>query len=298
LSSLEGESSADSVLAGFFDGLAAYHRSHRAALSAAGPVGFESSVVIPPLRRGGEVYFDDNAWLGLALVRHHEIRHDTHSLSLAGRIFEFITSGWSSDDSWNHPGGIRWKQPASNVSRNTCSNGPTAELAALLHEHTGAPGPLQWSMRVYDWVRSALLGPDGLYVDRIAPDGTCDTTIWSYNQGTMIGAGVLLHRLTDDPEYLAHATATAAAAVDRFRLPVLVNQDAAFNAVFFRNLLLLDGVVPDPAYRRLAQAYAEEMWSSHRDPRTGLFGGGTSPLNDTAPLVEIDALLAGAPAHP
>ena len=298
LSSLDRESSADSILTGFFDGLAAYHRCHAAALRATGPVGFESSVVVPPLRRGGEVYFDDNAWLGLALVRHYEIRHDERALSLAGRIFDFITSGWSSDVSWSHPGGIRWKEPPSNVSRNTCSNGPTAELAALLHEHEGAPGPLQWSVRIYDWVRSALLGPDGLYVDQIAPDGTRNPAIWSYNQGTMIGAGLLLHRLTHDRDYLAHATATAAAAVDRFSLPVLVHQDAAFNAVFFRNLLLLDGVAPDPAYRRSAQAYAEEMWNSHRDPDTGLFRGGTSPLNDTAPLVEIYALLAGAPPHP
>src|SRR5580700_3070585 len=53
LSSLDRESGADSILAGFFDGLAAYHRSHRAALRATGPVGFESSIVAPPLRRGG-----------------------------------------------------------------------------------------------------------------------------------------------------------------------------------------------------------------------------------------------------
>ncbi len=94
-----------------------------------------------------------------------------------------------------------------------------------------------------------------------------------------------------------HAASTAAASVDRFTVPVLVSQDAAFNAVFFRNLFLLDQVIPDPRYRRLAHGYADEMWSQRRDPRTGLFGGGKSPLNDTAPLVEIDALLAGAEPH-
>jgi hypothetical protein len=113
----------------------------------------------------------------------------------------------------------------------------------------------------------------------------------------MIGAGVLLHRTTGDESYLAQATVTAAASVGRFSLPVLLSQDAAFNAVFFRNLFLLDQLSPDPGYRRLALAYADEMWAGHRDRRTGLFGGGHSALNNSAPLVEIYALLAGAPPH-
>jgi predicted alpha-1,6-mannanase (GH76 family) len=178
-------------------------------------VGFECSVV-PPLGGGGDVFFDDNTWLALALICHYDIRQDDSPLSLAGRLFEFVTSGWSSEDSWSHPGGIRWKQPLSNTSRNTCSNGPVVELGALLYERTGDAGPLEWSIRIYDWVRSTLLGPDELYVDQIAPDGTLLNDIWSYNQGTMIGAGVLLHRVTGESGYLTHATATASASVSRF----------------------------------------------------------------------------------
>jgi predicted alpha-1,6-mannanase (GH76 family) len=162
---------------------------------------------------------------------------------------------------------------------------------------TGDRAALEWSVRIYDWVRSALLTPDGLYLDQIAPDGTRRKEIWSYNQGTMIGAGVLLHRATGDESYLAQAAVTAGASLGRFSLPVLLSQDAAFNAVFFRNLFLLDQVSPDPGYRRLARAYADEMWAGHRDSRTGLFRGGNSALNSSAPLVEIYALLAGAPAH-
>jgi ABC-type transport system substrate-binding protein len=113
----------------------------------------------------------------------------------------------------------------------------------------------------------------------------------------MIGAGTLLYRITGVPSYLDQATQTAAAAVRRFSVPALTKQDAAFNAVLFRNLFLLDEVSPDPAYRQLASAYAEEMWVQSRDPRTGLFRGGASPLNDSAPLVEVYALLAGAPPH-
>ncbi len=294
-SSLDLDGVASSALPTFFGGLAAYSRSHAAALGGAGPVGFESSVVTP-LGRGGDVFFDDNAWIALALVRHHELCGDERALAWARRLFAFVCSGWSSDASWHHPGGIRWKEVASNMSRNTCSNGPVAEVAALLHVHTGDCEARAWAIRIYDWVRATLLDSHDLYVDRVAPDGTEDRTIWSYNQGTMIGAGVLLHRVTGDRAYLDHVATTAAASLDRFGVEALTAQDAAFNAVFFRNLLLLDAVVPEPRYRELARAYADEMWA-RRDPRTGLFGSGRSPLNDAAPLVEVFALAAGASPH-
>jgi hypothetical protein len=71
----------------------------------------------------------------------------------------------------------------------------------------------------------------------------------------------------------------------------------AFNAVYFRNLLLLDRLAPDPRYRQTALAYADEMWTTRRDSRTGLFTGDMSPLNESAPMVEIYALLAGAEPH-
>ncbi|HVA10195.1 MAG TPA: hypothetical protein VNG12_26055, partial [Acidimicrobiales bacterium] len=62
--------------------------------------------------------------------------------------------------------------------------------------------------------------------------------------------------------------------------------------------LLLDGVSPDRAYRALAQEYGDRMWIERRDPLTGLFIGGKSFLNDTAPMVQIYALLSGSAPHP
>lgn len=296
LSSLGGSAPATSVAASLCDGLSAYHRSHSAALSGSDPVGFES-VVVPPLGSGGNVFFDDNAWLGLALLSPDGHRKDLRALSLAKRLLGFVTSGWATDPSWSSPGGLRWKLPSSNTSRNTCSNGPTAELAALVYEQMGDEAARDWSIRIYQWVRSTLADNDRLYFDRITPDGTVARDVWSYNQGTMIGAGVLLHRITGEQDYLDQALLTATAAEDHFDLPELLRQDAAFNAVFFRNLFLLDQVAPDAAYRELALAYGDEMWEQRRVRRTGLFRGSGSPVNDTAPMVEIYALLAGAPPH-
>ena len=264
-------------------------------LGGAGSAGFES-VVTPPLGGGGDRFYDDNAWLGLALVRHHELTRDPVLLRLAERVFSFVVSGWSTEASWQIPGGIRWKEPASNRSRNTCVNGPAAELAARLHEKTGEATYLDWALRTYEWTRRALQGPDCLYVDQIAPDGTRTPTIWSYNQGSTIGAGVLLARQTSDPSFLDQSEETAAAYVAGLDVPALIAQDPAFNAVLFRNLLLLDDVRPDQRYRTLLAAYASAMWATRR-LRHGLFAGNGSALNNAAAMIQISALLAGAPAH-
>lgn len=299
LAALPDHAGARDVLALLVDGLPAFHRDGPIVLTGRGPAGFESAVV-PPLGPGGDVYYDDNAWLGLALVRHHELLGDDVSLPLARRVFDFVATGWSDDDGWAAPGGIRWKEDRANRSRNACANGPAAELAVGLYRLTGEQALLDWAVRIYGWTRSALLRPDHLYADRIAPDGALADDLWSYNQGAMIGAGVLLAQATGDPEYLGHARATAAAATAHFTLGRLLDANSqAFDAIYFRNLALLDRAAPDPAYApgAVAAAYDDVLWDD-RDRRTGLFPGTGSPLNRSAPMVQVDALLAGAPPHP
>jgi hypothetical protein len=289
------DETARDALGSFLEALPAYGRDDTGGEQ--GPVGFES-IVTPPLGSGGDRFYDDNAWVGLALMRQHDLTGDDRTVPLARRILDFDFTGWASNPSWSRPGGIRWKEPSSCTSRNTCSNAPVAELALLVHRATGDPDALEWAIRIYRWVRSCLLGPDSLYLDRIDPAGTVVNEVYSYNQGTMIGAGVLLHHVTGEDEYLADAKETAAAGCDHFSTSVLMGQDAAFNAVWLRNLLLLEETSPDPTRLEALVAYADRMWEQARDERTGLFRGGDSRLNATAPMIEIYALIAGAKPRP
>jgi Glycosyl hydrolase family 76 len=303
LASLPRQTDAESFLPGMFRGLGAYHRDHRSALAGQNPLGFESSAVFPH-GKGGDVYYDDNSWLGLALCRHHELTASAEAAELSRRLLRFILTGWSSDESWAHPGGIRWIVPATSVTRNTCSNGPVAELAAVIAARDDDPEALEWSKRIYAWVVETLRGSDDLYLDHLDPDGTLHREIYTYNQGTMIGAGVLLNKATGDLAYLSQAESTASAAMNRFSVDELLKQGVAFNAVFFRNLFLLNDVSPNAEYHNVALQYADRMWTERRDPQSGLFSSGSPPsatrsfLNETAPMIEIYALLAGAPAHP
>jgi hypothetical protein len=284
------------ALGSFIPGLGAYCSGADNDWGGSDPIGFDSSVV-RLLGHRSDRYYDDNAWVGLAAVRHYDLTGESHLLRLARRVFEFVVSGWSTEGSWAAPGGIRWREQKASRSRNTCSNAPAAELGAAISGRTGDGEALRWAVRIYDWVRSALLADD-LYHDRIAPDGGVESTIWTYNQGTMIGAGVLLAELTGERRYLDDAVATASAAQSRFSLATHLAQGAAFSAVYFRNLLLLDRTAPDPAYRAMAEAYGDAMWEQVRDAGTGLFTRGRSFLNATAPVIQVYALIAGAEPHP
>lgn len=299
--SLSGHAAARDAAGQLLGGVAHYRRGGwRPALDAGAqqgpPVGFESAVV-PPLGPGGDVYYDDNAWIGLALVALHDLTGEAQALRLAQRLLAFVVGGWSVERSWQCPGGIRWQEPAVCQSRNTCANAPAAQLAALVHERTGDRDALAWAVRIDDWVHGSLVRDDGLVADRIDPDGSRDPAVWSYNQGTVIGAGVALHRVTGDRRYLDRAVRCAAAAASHFTPAVLSRQDPPFNAVYLRNALLLDRVVPDPAWLGTAVAYGDMLWRA-RDRRTGLLGSRTTPLNDTAAMLQVQALVAGATPHP
>ena len=263
------------------------------------PPGFDS-YVRPPLGGGGDKFYDDNEWIGLELVQRYRMTGDQAALARARQIFELVVFGWDADPTHPCPGGTFWTQAPWSQDRNTVSNGPGAELGLQLYELTAAPTQkahyLEWSTKMYDWVNGCLLAPNGLYWDHIDLAGNIEKTQWSYNQGTMIGANALFYRITGDHVYRDRASAIADAALAYYGAAGrLYKQDPPFNAIFFKNLLLLDSVDHDPRYRQAMQAYADEVWKSLRDPATGLFEfDGSQPVKllFQSAMVQIYASLA------
>jgi hypothetical protein len=256
-----------------------------------------ASAVLSPLGNGGDIFYDDNTWTGMELVRIYRMTGDETALARARLIFDFIVAGWDSDTSHPAPGGVFWVDASWSRDRNTVSNAPSAELGLLLSELAGDENERQyyqdWSLRMYAWVDTNLRGDDGLYWDHIGLNGTVDRTQWTYNQGTMIGASVLLYQTTGEEAYLLRAQEIARLALVRFTPEELDRNDIAFNAIFFRNLLMLHRVASNPAYVDAMQSYADRLWETRRDAATNLLST-SRPLTllDQAGLVEIYGMLA------
>ena len=140
-----------------------------------------------------------------------------------------------------------------------------------------------------------MLAPNGLYWDHVDAAGAIDQTQWSYNQGSLVGALVLLYRTTHEPLTLTHAEGVADTALAYFDAARLHGEPPEFAAIFFRNLLALAAVDSDTAYVDAAEAYADQAWAQRRDPKTGLYSfGGPTRLLDQAALVQLFAALATA----
>lgn len=260
-----------------------------------GVAGYDSYAVAP-YGAGGDLFYDDNEWVGLEKVQDYLQNHDRSALSRAEQIFTLVESGWDTDASHAAPGGVFWTQASWSTDRNTVSNMPAAELGLRLYQITGKRTYLDNAKRFYDWTNANLQSPDGLYWDHVSLTGDIDQTVWSYNQGVPIGVNVLLYQATHDRTYLARAERIAKAAYDWYVTgDRLKSQPVYFNSIFFKNLLLLESVTGGDTYQKATAAYADWVWTSVRDPKTGLVhfdtGGATQSIQQAA-SAQLFAVLA------
>jgi hypothetical protein len=277
----------------------------------AGPRPAYCSDISGPSRRGDR-YYDDNAWVGLALVELERLRPGSGRLDRAQELFQFARSGWDQRE-----GGVFWVEQGrgtgvNNHDRNTVSNAPNAEiglhLADLGHPQTsaGQPGPgdmYTWVLDTLDASRDGESPGTGPFWDKIRGDGTIDQAVWSYNQGSMVGASVLLAR-TDPGQgsaALARAEAMTRRALHRFA-GTYERGSPAFLAIFFRNLLLLHGATSDEGLQgqiiAAMREFGEIAWARGQTGRRGLLGlgGGGPKLLEQSAFVQVLALLAWDPA--
>jgi hypothetical protein len=283
------------------DGFERYH-----AVAPGGRPGYESYLPAP-LGTGGDVYYDDNAVVGLSFVSQFQATDDPAALDHAEAAFEVAVRSWNPDSTLTCPGGSDWIDRPDNTTRAANVTGLTAQLAAHLYEETGTSSYLRWSTKLYDWNNRCLKQSAGLYRNSISDDGTVDPTLWTYNSGAMIGTATILYRATEDPKYLRQATSAAKASLRYWTAEDrLQQQPAVFNAFYVKDLLLLDSVQHDPSYRAAAEQWATATWRDNRDPATGLFhfqpsGGGDPDWDrpaatlDQAAMIQVFAVLGWAP---
>jgi hypothetical protein len=255
------------------------------------------ATVAPPAGPGGAKYYDDNDWVGIELARLYRLRPNPSLLAGAETIMAFEMAGWQASPELGCPGGLPFSNEPENSQRNTASTAPAAELATQLYRITHNIQYLQFAEMAYLWVRQCLLQPSGLYADHVNRRGVVEGQLWSYNQGTMIGAGTLLFQATHNGGYLDQARQTAKAALAYFTPERLGLEIPFFPSVYFRNLLYLDSVTHEPPGAKIAQAYVDYAFQ-HLRLADNVYLAGLPPapqLLAQAAIVQIYALLSSPP---
>ncbi|WP_193214170.1 glycoside hydrolase family 76 protein [Luteolibacter marinus] len=185
----------------YADEIQAYWNDHN------GIEGFD----VQPGPRASDRYYDDNAWLVLALAEVHELTRDKKYLERAEATFRFVMSG--EDEKLD--GGLYW-QENDRRSKNTCTNAPAIVSALRLHQLTGKKSHLETARRLHAWVCKNLQNDEGLFWDNIKLDGSIDRRTFSYNSALMIRANCLFHEITGDDSHLKEARRIALASEKRW----------------------------------------------------------------------------------
>ena len=251
-------------------------------------------------RRRGDpwwnAFVDDMEWHCLALIRIYEATGGTRYLNKARQVYaDWIWTQWGPEDEAPWHGGITWKTDVSK-SKNACSNGPAAIIAARLarlasvdasnDKNKTAAEYQDEALKIYQWERKNLWDSEtGAIFDNMNRDGRIGRFSLTYNQGTFIGAAVELFRLTGDRSLLDDAVLTArytTGPMSRRNRGVLSDAPGGdgglFHGIFFRylaNLIVLPEL--DDAARQELTDYllhsATVLVRRGVNPETALYGG-------------------------
>lgn len=184
----------------------------------------------PPPHGGGDRFYDDNQWIGIALLDAWSRTGDSSYLNKGKMIYRFMMTAWDTATG----GGLYWEE-GNLKTKNTCSNGPGILLAMQLHKATGNKAFLDTAVLLYSWVNRHLQAADGLYYDNISiGSNKIDQRKFSYNTGTMLQSSLWLYEATGNAEYFQNAKRIADASLHYFYSSGKFRDSYWFNAVMLR----------------------------------------------------------------
>jgi len=139
---------------------------------------------VSPRPQGVDRYYDDNAWMAIALF-------EAGKKEWGIKALDYALSGW--DEQLG--GGVFWREKERN-SKNTCSNSPVSYACFVAYRQTGKLAYKDKGFAILDWTLKNLMDPsDHLMWDNIHLNGKVEQTKWSYNTGLTIRAIAEAERL-------------------------------------------------------------------------------------------------------
>jgi predicted alpha-1,6-mannanase (GH76 family) len=250
-------------------------------------------------------FYDDEGWWALAWIAAYDLTHDLQYLQAAESIFEDMAAGWTTPC-----GGIWWDKSRRYIA--AISNELFLSVAAHLANRSGSKAYyLSWAQREWAWSQdTGMINSHGNINDGVDII-TCKNnigTVWSYNQGVILGGLVELSRAALNSSLLLIAQRIAIAAIvtltdenDVLHDPCEPNCGAdgsQFKGVFMRNLQVLQQVSSNPLFSATIKANADSIWANDRDLSNKLSvvwsGPFVTPVNASTQSSALDALVAAA----
>jgi predicted alpha-1,6-mannanase (GH76 family) len=223
-------------------------------------------------------YNDDIMWWAIACTRANKITNDERYLNKAKVSFDYVYDNYLDD---KLGGGLYWINQR--TSKNSCLNSPAVIAAVRLSVLLKDASYLEKAKSLYAWQKKTLTDGTGKVFDSIRYDNARQTTRISrfsltYNQGTFIGAAVLLYQQTNDKTYLDDAIKTAQWTKANLCVTdqnILRSEGqgngGAFKGIFVRYMKLLINECGRTEFLPWMKANADAAWSNRR-PADNIMG--------------------------
>jgi len=222
-------------------------------------------------------YYDDDLWWALAWINAYDVTLDPTYLTLAEGISLAVSRSWGT---YCSHGGIywNWERDYVNAIANELFFSAAAHLANRVHHDGKKTLYLYWAEKSLSWfLGSGMINEQGTINDGLTED--CENnymTVWSYNQGVILGGLVELYQASTSPNfaYLALASDIANAALLALSDENGVLHDecepncgadgAQFKGIFMRSLVKLHTVAPEKVFANAIHVNAASIWERDR----------------------------------
>ncbi|BBY55465.1 glycosyl hydrolase [Mycolicibacillus koreensis] len=215
-------------------------------------------------------YYDDMAWLALAIQRADAVTGKTHRRTLEKLTGQLVDS-WVPEDG----GGIPWRKQ--DQFFNAPANGPAGIFLSRIDER------LARAVKMADWLDATLIDPETHLVFDGIKAGSLVRAQYTYCQGVVLGLETELAARTGEPRHAKRVHRLVAAVAEHMAPKGVITGagggDAGlFGAITARYLALVATRLPgeDPAdvtaretAKRLVLTSARSAWD-YRQPVTGL----------------------------
>ncbi|KAI9051304.1 hypothetical protein LZ554_005405 [Drepanopeziza brunnea f. sp. 'monogermtubi'] len=218
-------------------------------------------------------FYDDEGWWALGWIQAFDVTGNQDYINTAVDIFNDMKNGTEAKCG----GGIWWDK------KQTYVNAIANELYLSVAAHLANRIPDQKEMYLdtatdqWDWFQSSgMINAQNTINDGL--DDSCSNnngTVWSYNQGVILGALVELDKASPNAAYLAKARSIATAAMGALSTNGVLHDPCEpncgidgnqFKGIFMRNLQVLHAASPDNAYLDFIASNAVSIWDKDRSP--------------------------------
>lgn len=247
----------------------------------------------------------------LAWIAVYDNTQDHEYLRTAESIFEDIAASYDTTPC----GGVWWDR--NNTYVNAIANELFMDVAAHLANRAEGHRKayyLNWAKKEWAWFQqSGMINAqntinDGLNLTTCKNNGG---TVWSYNQGVILGTLTEMSRATGDDSYIGTAKTIADAAIANLTDASGVLHDVCepdcgadgpqFKGVFARNLQILQEASPEDRYKDFLVTNANSIWANDRangDELSVVWSGYVLEFCPVEPSSVSILMFAGRSSHP